>query len=521
MELADSGPAQHPGAASEMLDFLRRYSREQLDSWRMDERRGFPLSMIPDMADAGLFGLQVPECYAGQDLSHADTLKVFRQLGAIDCNLMVFMAVHNTLGVPPVLHFAQEEVRSARLPEIARGKRLVTSAITEPGMGSHVRAISTRATKLPDGGYALNGGKQWISLGADANHVNVFARLMDEAGEDAGITGFLVDSSTPGFVRGSEMMTMGLKAVPQNVLTFENLRVPGEALLGNEGEGLAVAKTSFMRGRLALPTGAMGAAMRALELAQRFARRREVATGNLAENGRIQQILADSVAAIQAVDTLVHYIADRLDSGQHVPELWFFVAKILGCELMWKVVDDCLQLLGARGFVDTNVVAQFYRDYRLFRIFEGTTEAITVYLGSTIMKDSRRLTGVFDELDADPLSAENTSRVAKLTTVPTSGEQHRHVLAGQIGELACWSLLAGLTAQHRNRSTMLARTAAWCEQRFLDELRSAEEDASSPVDLPTGEELARCIDGFDDVIGNVEQRRPGDYRELDLLLRRG
>lgn len=520
MELADSSPAQPPGAVSEMLEFLRNYSREQLDSWRMDERRGFPPSLIPDLASAGLLGLQVPENLAGQGLSHADTLRVFRQVGAIDCNLNVLLAVHNTLGIPPIQHFAQHDVRESVLPEIARGRRLVTSAITEPGMGSNVRAISTCATKQPDGDYVLNGGKQWISLGADANHVNVFARLVDEDGNDAGITGFLVDSSSPGYVRGAEMMTMGLKAVPQNLLTFENLRVPGSALLGAEGEGLTAAKTAFMRGRLALPTGAMGAAMRALELAQRFARRREVATGNLAENGRIQQILADSVAAIQAVDSLVRNIADRLDAGQKVPELWFFVAKILGCELMWKVVDDCLQLLGARGFVDTNVVAQFYRDYRLFRIFEGTTEAITVYLGSTIMKDSQRLLGVFDDLEADPVVFEHAARVAKLTTVPTNGDQHAHVLAAQIGELACWSLLAGLTAQNRRRSTMYARTASWCEQRFLDRLRQVE-DTAPAADLPTGDEIARCIDGFEEVIGNVEQRRPGDYRELDLLLRRG
>ncbi|MFC7343285.1 acyl-CoA dehydrogenase family protein [Saccharopolyspora griseoalba] len=520
MEFADSGPAQHPGAASEMLDFLRSYSREQLDSWRMDERRSFPTSLIPDLANAGLLGLQIPESHAGQALSHADTLRVFRQVGAIDCNLMVFLAVHNTLGVPPIQHFARPEVRDAVLPELASGRKLVTSAITEPGMGSHVRAISTRASRLPDGSYVINGGKQWISLGADANHVNVFARLIGEDGQDAGITGFLVDSRTPGFVRGPEMMTMGLKAVPQNVLTFENLRVPGEALLGAEGGGLAAAKTAFTRGRLVLPTGAMGAAMRALELAQRFARRREVATGNLADNGRIQQILADAVAAIQSVDALVHHIADRLDAGRQVHELWFFVAKILGCELMWKVVDDCVQLLGARGFVDTNVVAQFYRDYRLFRIFEGTTEAITVYLGSVIMKDSQRLLDAFDDLDSDPVVAEHVARVVKLTTVPIGDEQHKHVLAAQIGELACWSLLAGLTGQGGRRSKMHARTASWCEQRFLERLRRAE-DSAPVADLPTGDEIARCIDGFEELIGNVEQRRPGDYRELDLLLRRG
>ncbi|WP_343231385.1 acyl-CoA dehydrogenase family protein [Saccharopolyspora ipomoeae] len=519
MESPTTGSAR-PGAVSEMLDFLRRYSREQLDSRRMDERRGFHLSLIPDLAQAGLFGLQVPKRYRGQELPHSDTIKVWRQAGAIDCNLLILLAVHNTLGVPPVQHFAREEVRAAVLPELAQGRRLVTSAVSEPSMGSNVRAITSTATKRPDGSYVINGGKQWISLGNDAHHVNLFARLTDENGQDTGITGFLVDTSTPGFVRGPEVVTLGLKAVPQNSLSLENLHVPAESLLGEEGKGLVAAKTAFTQGRLMLATGALGAAMRALEMTQRFARRREVATGNLAENGRIQQIIAESVAATQAVEMLVEHIADRLDSGREVPEPFYFAAKILGCELMWQVVDRCVQLLGARGFVDTNVVGQFYRDYRLFRIFEGTTEAITVYLGSMVLKQPQQFLSIFDEFDLDPALAEYVDRVDKLTTTTTTGGQQRHILAGQIGELACWAILSALTAEGRTRSSMHAHTASWSEQQLADKLRSAEE--SRPfVELPTADELARHIGDFESSIGNVEQRRPGIQHDLDLLLRRG
>ncbi|RRO17688.1 acyl-CoA dehydrogenase [Saccharopolyspora rhizosphaerae] len=503
-----------------MLDFLRKYSREQLDSRRMDERRGFPVSLIPDLAHAGLLGLQVPKRYQGRELSHSDTAKVMRQAGAIDCNLLIYLAVHNTLGVPPVLQFAREDVRSAVLPELAQGRRLVTSAISEPSMGSHVRSITSTATKQPDGSYVLNGGKQWISLGADAHYVNVFARLTDENGQEAGITGFLVDTSSPGFVRGPEVITLGLKAVPQNSLAMENVHVPAEGLLGEEGKGLAAAKTAFTRGRLVLATGALGAAMRALELAQRFARRREVATGNLAENGRVQQIVAESVAAVQAVETLIEHITDRLDSGRDVPEPFYFAVKILGCELMWEVIDRCVQLLGARGFVDTNVVGQFYRDYRLFRIFEGTTEAITVYLGSMVLKQPQHFLSIFDDFDVDPKLAEHIARIDKLTTTTTTSAQQQHVLAAQIGELVCWSLLAVLAADSRNRSSMYAHTASWTEQQLLDKLRTAE-DSRPFVELPTVDELARHIGDFDTSLGNVEQRRPGIQHDLDLLLRRG
>ena len=149
MESTESG-SPNPGAASEMLDFLRRYSREQLDSRRMDERRGFHLSLIPDLAHAGLFGVQIPERYDGQALSHSDTIKVWRQSGAIDCNLLILLAVHNTLGVPPIQGFAAEDVRSAVLPELARGRRLVTSAISERSVLAHLLIDLAFLANLPD-----------------------------------------------------------------------------------------------------------------------------------------------------------------------------------------------------------------------------------------------------------------------------------------------------------------------------------------------------------------------------------
>ncbi|MER6990088.1 acyl-CoA dehydrogenase family protein [Saccharopolyspora hirsuta] len=511
--------ATTPNAVTHLLEFLRRYTRERLDSRRMDERRAYPTSFIPDLAAEGLFGLQIPKSHLGMGLSNTDALRVMTQLGAIDANLLILTAVHNTLGVPPIQGFAQPAVRDAVLPELAQGRRLVTSAISEPGMGSHVRAISTRAVKQPDGSYVINGGKQWISLGADAAYVNVFARLIDERGQDAGITGFVVDTSTPGYIGGPEVLTLGLKVVPQNSLTFDNLRVPAESLLGAEGQGLLAAKTAFTKGRVNLAAGAQGAMMRSLELALRFTQRREVATGNLAENGRIHQILADSVAATQAVGALVRHIGARLDAGEKVADPLYFVAKILGCELGFEVVDRCVQLLGARGYVDTNVVAQHFRDYRLFRIFEGSTEAITVYLGTTFLAAPGRFMELVGQFDAAPQVHDLAERVDKLTTLATAGAQQRHVLANVVGELACWSILAALTSEIANRSEMHPHTAAWCERQLRERLRSAESGMPF-VDLPTVDEVANHITGYQSLIGDIDQRRPGEQNELDPLLRR-
>jgi alkylation response protein AidB-like acyl-CoA dehydrogenase len=507
------------GAVSDMLNFLRWYARERIDSRRMDERRSLPLSLVSDFAAAGLFGLQVPEQYQGQELSYVDTVRVMTQLGAIDANLMILTGVHNTLGTPPVQHFATENVKKLILPLLAQGKCLITSAISEPVIGSHVRGITTRAVKHADGSYLINGRKQWISLGADAAYVNVFAQLHDERGGSCGITGFLVDTTTPGFVVGPEVVTLGLKAVPQNSLTLDNLRVPADSLLGAEGEGLLAAKTAFMRGRVTLAAGGLGAMMRSLELAHRFARRRDVATGQLAENGRIQQIITDCVAATQAVETLVSHIALRLDAGEVVADPLYFTAKIIGCELTWYVVDRCVQLLGARGYLDTNVVGQFFRDYRLFRIFEGSTEAVTVYLGSTILAAPAKFRSLLDRFDAAPNVRELGAAAVALTTRVTASAQQRHVLANAVGDLACWTMLAALTSETASRTAMHAYTAAWCEQRLRERLRTVQHDAVS--DLPTVDCLTNHISGFEAKIGNIEQRRPGEHHEIDALLRRG
>ena len=506
------------GAVSGVLSFLRWYARERIDSRRMDERRSLPTSLIPDFAAAGLLGLQVPEQHQGLELSHRDTVRVMTQLGAIDANLLILTAVHNTLGTPPVAQFAPERVRKEVLPLVAQGRSLITSAISEPGIGSHVRGMSAQATRRSDGSYVINGGKQWISLGGDAAYVNVFAQLQEEDGTPAGITGFLVDTTTKGFVVGPEVLTLGLKAVPQNSLSFHDLRVPADALLGAEGEGLAAAKTSFMLGRLGLASGGLGAMMRATELAHRFTRRRDVATGVLAENGRIQQILAECAAATQAVETLVQHIASTLDAKGTAPDPLYFAAKILGCELMWQVVDRCVQLMGARGYLDTNVVGQFFRDYRLFRIFEGSTEAITVYLGTTMLRTPQKLPSLLDELDAPPVIRELGAEAGQLITTPTAGPKQRHRLANTVGDLACWTMLAALAAGQARRSEMHAFSASWCEQQLRERLRTARQDLA--VDVPSSDFLARHIAGYETSIGDVEQRALGEQNELDVLLRR-
>ena len=501
-----------------MLKFLREYAQNFLNSRLVDERRSLPPALIADFAEAGLLGLQVPRQHSGQDLSHADMNRVFTQLGAIDANLAVFCAVHNTLGIAPILRSATEQVKGYVLPRLATGQALTTSAISEPGIGSHVRGMATRAARNRDGSYTINGVKKWISLGGDARYVNVFARLHDERGRPLGITGFLVDNRTPGFGIGPEMLTLGLRAVPQYDLSFRDLRVHPSALLGAEGDGLATAKAAFMGGRVVLAAMTLGAAMRSLDLAQRFAKGREVATGSLAENGRIREKLAEAGAGVQAVETLIARIATWQDAARDVPDAWYFCAKILGCELGWSAIDTALQVLAARGFLDTNTVGQHFRDYRLFRIFEGSTEAIAVYLGTTLVRNPDEFAELFRHARPGAPVLRLIDRLAEIGAAPPDDAAAQHIHAAVVGELACWALLAMVTSEVAHRSAMHGYTASWTERQLRQRLREAQRDAHR--DLPTVAEFADHVAGYAGAIGDVDQRRwPGEEWRADPLLK--
>jgi alkylation response protein AidB-like acyl-CoA dehydrogenase len=500
-----------------MLTFLRDYSRTFLNSRLMDERRSLPPALVSDFADVGLLGLQIPREYGGLDLRQADMNRVFTQLGAIDANLAVFCAVHNTLGAPPIVSSATAEVKNHVLPRLARGQALTTSAVSEAGVGSHLRGMTTIATRAADGSYVINGDKKWISLGGDARYVNVFAHLHDEHGRSMGITGFLVDNRSPGFGIGPEMLTLGLRAVPQYDLSFKNLRVPPSALLGAEGAGLATAKAAFTAGRVALAAMAQGAAMRSLELAHRFARSRTVATGTLSENGRIRELLAEAGAGVQAGRTLISRIAAWQDEGKDISDAWYLCAKILGCELGWGAIDTALQLLAARGFLDTNAVGQHFRDYRLFRIFEGSTEAITVYLGTTFVRHPDEFAKLVAQ--AHP-TAQVLNAIDQVTQIGADrpddvGAQHIH--AAVVGELVCWTLLAMVTAEVAGRSAMDGFAAVWTERQLRQRLRDVRR--YSRPDLPTSLEFAEHVAGYAEVIGDVDQQRwPGEEWRPDPLL---
>jgi alkylation response protein AidB-like acyl-CoA dehydrogenase len=511
--------------ADGMIDFLRQYADNRLDSWLMDERRALPPSLVPQFGAEGLFGLRVERRYGGQELSYTDAFRVIRQAAAIDPNIAVLLGVHNSLGIPPIRDFADEETKQRVLPVLATGRGLTTVATSEPGMGTNVvRGMSTTAVRQADRGYLINGEKSWISLGAASTYITVLARLQEPNGRKRGITAFLLPTGTPGFRPRSEAMTIGLRAVPQDHIALDNVRLPASALLGVEGGGAALAQNSFRTGRAFLAAIGTGAMQRCIQLAERFAGRRSIATGRLLDNGVAQQILADCAAATRTVEALVFSLADRLDGGGPVPEEFFLACKIIGCELAGEVVDQCVQLMGARGFVDTDIVGKYFRDFRVLRIFEGATEAMSVFSGTRVLRDLESFdTTMVKSFGITGVTATVKAGLHDLVERAGTGltPAQSHVLARAVGDVAGWGVTAAAMAEAADDSrTELDIYAAYWAARKLEQRLASARNEIRPALTMSAHGLARHIAGYAGSIGDTQQSHGGERRTLDAFLQR-
>ncbi|MDX3760028.1 acyl-CoA dehydrogenase family protein [Streptomyces sp. AK02-04a] len=510
--------AESPSQVTEILEFARSYASERINSRLIDDRRSLPPTLISDLAAAGLFGLRLEKRYGGRELPCCDFFRVMEQLGAIDPNVMLTVAVHNTVGIEPIRNYAHPDVKDHVLPQLAAG-RIATVGSSEPGMGSHLNSMTTQARRTPEGDYVIDGAKCWISLGGAAAYINVFAQLIDASERQVGITGFVVDTTTPGFSVGQEAVTLGMRAVPQHELRLRGVRVGADRILGAEGEGAAQATDTFANTRAVLAACGLGTMKRCLQLAHRFASRRTVATGNLAENGRTQLVLADAVAATLAVEALVHHYADSIDAGTPPPQEVTLALKACGCELLWDVVDRCTQILGARGYLDTNIVGQHFRDFRLFRLFEGATDTVTAYLGWLTLAHPQHLRS-WPLVTQSPTAHQALDHLATLAARPRPGTRYRHLLAHFAGEITGWALTTAAAEARASKqpSDITAYTAQWCARNLTDRLRVADHTLHTNSHLPSLAAVTQQITQFRHTIADIGGEAPGENLRIDPLL---
>lgn len=520
--MLDAAPARldapGPGAerrAEPLKAWLRDYCARRLHAALNDERRAIPPHIVLDFGNEGLLGMPVARCDGGLGLSHADFVEVLEQLAAIDTSLCLFVGLSNVLGIRPLQRFGSQAARARWLRPLARGRALGAFALTEPGAGANPIAMQTTARPC-NGGYVINGTKHYIGNAGWSAVLYVFARTFDRAGAFVGVTGFAVPSDAPGLTVGPEARTMGMRCTAQSRVELRDVEVPAANILGEVGGGLEVAQDTMAQGRLVIAAAAVGAMKRCARLMHRYAGRRQVATGRLLDHPVTREKLAALACRIEAVEAITQTVTARLDAGLAVPPSVFAACKIAASELLDEAADDLVQLLGARGYVETNHAPQIYRDARILRIFEGPTEVLAAYLGSIALKNPDELRAY---LATDPETGARFERhLAQLAALrdavhgaggPAGAVDRKLLLRDLAGRLTTLFLL-------RDAVPDGGATAGWLDDRY-----GACAAAASARAALAGRDVAsleRLMARYADEIGDVETPAGGEDHALDPYL---
>lgn len=525
------GPADETASrrrADEIIAWLREYADTRINSRLMDERRSIPPHIVLDFGNHGMLGLQAPRAIGGAGLTYRDALRVGAQLGAIDINLSSFVGVHNALGLRPIMHFGTAAMQADVLPRLASGRELVAFAFTEPGAGSNPRAIG--ATAKPDGagGWRLYGSKKWIGTGAWASWIVVAAHLLDEDGGDRGITTFLLRQGAPGLRMGNEELTMGMRGMVQNTVHLEGVRVGPEDILGQPGQGMFVAQETMKFGRLFISGVSLGTLQRCVQLMLRYAANRPMSSGRLLDNAISRDRLSDHIMRIAALRTLITQFGSWYDAGLDIPEEFFALVKYAGPESLGIALDQLIQMLGGRGYIESNVVPQLYRDGRLLRIFEGPTETMVMFLGSRIASRSRPLDDFLRQQLRAPAIADQVLAAADVAkrqhlvqgdpAEQALGVQRVSKLLGEFGINALW--LAVTEADPTVDDVALDRSRRWLRHELAQShARLSQPLADHAVPFKSAEILAFAAH-YRAHIGDIEQQCAGEEHGLDPCLRR-
>ncbi|WP_392533894.1 AMP-binding protein [Nostoc sp. C117] len=515
--------------ADDLIEWLRDYANKRINSQVIDERRCIPPHIVLDLGNRGILGMQVSPEYGGIGLGNYDTMRVIEQLGAIDQTVALLVLLNNFLGIRPILNYASNSIRDELLPILATGRELAAFALTEPKAGSNPQAISGKAIPNANGDWLLQGTKIWSGSAAWAGVINVFVKDVDSNGNFRGISGFVVRQGTPGLRSGPEALTMGMRGMVQNTVYLDNVVVDSEHLLGNEGEGMKVAQDAMMHARLGLAALSVGGMKRCAQLMLRYAERRSVSTGRLLDNPVTLIRLNELTVAITAVETLVDRIASLLDDGNLIPAEIYAVCKTTGPEFFWKAADSLVQLLGGRGYIETNIAPQLLRDARVIRIFEGPTETLQMFIGSCTINNSAEIHKFLsNELAAPTVS--HSLRVAA-EQIHRRYNQAKSSFPDQIssirwgylliGELASFAVLWAATQQafKRSQSQYLRRAVEWTQLQFEQKLKTSLHDILSESGLSGADDISEMISNYTEAIGDIQQTLPGEDRELDELLR--
>lgn len=367
-------------------DLARQIAEEHVLPVRaeLDETGEFPWDIMKILAQADMFRVFIPSEYGGLGTGALELCLVVEELSRVCLGISTTYAA-NALGTYPILLFGTEEQKKKYLPDIADGKRLVAFALTEPNAGSDAGGIQTTATKDGDY-YILNGRKQWITNGGEAEIYTVIA-LTDKAKGPRGASAFIVEKGTPGFGFGKKENKMGIRASATRELIFEDCKIPKENLLGKEGMGFIVAMKTLDQSRVGVGAQGVGVAQGAFEEAAKFAKQRIQFGQPVISFQAVQHMLADMATQIEAARALVYSVARYIDSGAKDITKASAMAKTFATDVAMKVTVDAVQVMGGSGYMKDYPVEKMMRDAKILQIYEGTNQIQRNVIGQAIIKE--------------------------------------------------------------------------------------------------------------------------------------
>jgi len=355
-----------------------------------DESGAFPFEIVKKLGGMGVMGAQVPEQYCGAGLSTRTFARVIEEIAAVDGALALTVASHNSLCTGHILLAANEKQKRQFLPRLASGEVLGAWGLTEPGSGSDAAALRTKAEET-DSGFVLNGSKQFITQGSVAGVYVVVARTDKAPSQEKkhlGISALVFEAPIPGLRIGRKEKKLGLNASDTAQLIFEDLHLPHEALLGERGKGFYDAMKVLEAGRIGIAAMAVGLGRAALEFAAKYALQREQFGRPIAEFQAVAHKLADMATQLEAARLLYLKAADLRDAGKPFG-LAAAQAKLFASEVGVQVCDEAIQILGGYGYIKEYPVERYWRDARLTRIGEGTSEVLRIVIARNLLAQYR------------------------------------------------------------------------------------------------------------------------------------
>ncbi len=348
-----------------------------------DKKASQPEDYIQALKELGLFGLIVPEEFGGIGLSNAAYSRVLQESSSFDASTSLTIGAHSSIGMKGLLLFGTDEQKKKYLPDLASGERIAAFCLTEPGAGSDAASVRTTAKKDDSGNWVLNGEKIWITNGAFARFFTVFARTDSPGGK---LSAFIVEREFEGVSNGPKEDKLGIRASATTTVRFDNVKVPAENLLGEEGKGFKIAMEILNNGRTGLGGGSVGGMKRMIALASAQANARKQFGQSISEFGLIQEKIAQMTVRCYVTESIVRMVGHMIDSGHTDYSTEAAISKIYASEALWYTINDALQIAGGNGFMKEYPYERYLRDSRINLIFEGTNEILRLYIGLSGLK---------------------------------------------------------------------------------------------------------------------------------------